>query len=191
MELNLNQIKKTDFNGFKLIESDLKKILKQSISLVIRFGFKKSFSEKGIRMANEGDSAQFLFVARAILAGFNCSNVDLRSSKYDAVIDYDSVLLRVQVKGTSLGSNISFMSRSRGGQGIDYKHKRNIGQRITQKDCDLYVAVNKETGVCYIIPMTWADKQSKSSCSIVQISKFEENWDLIESTAQLIKKQKK
>ena len=117
VELNLNQIKKTDFNGFKLIESDLKKILKQSISLVIRFGFKKSFSEKGIRMANEGDSAQFLFVARAILAGFNCSNVDLRSSKYDAVIDYDSVLLRMQVKGTSLGSNISFMSRSRGGAG--------------------------------------------------------------------------
>ena len=187
--LNVEHLKKSGIIGFKFIESDLKKILKQSISLATRFGFKKSFSEKGIRTANEGDSAQFLFVARAILAGFNCSNVDLRSSKYDAVIDYHSVLLRVQVKGVALGSSISFMNRARGGAGIDYKHERNQAVRITKKDCDLYVAVNKETGTCYIIPMSWADKQKKTSFSpgSPQIKQFEENWSIIEETAKNLK----
>ena len=184
-KLNIQKLKETRVAGFKLIESDLKKILEQSIYLAIRFGFKKSFSEKGLRTANEGDSAQFLFVARAILAGFNCSNVDLRSSKYDAVIDYHSTLLRVQVKGIALGTPISFVTRSRGGQGINYKHERNKGVRITKKDCDLYVAVNKETGACYIIPMEWIDNQKQNTMSQnhSKIKDFEENWDIIEKTA--------
>lgn len=187
--LNIEHLKEAGIIGFKFIESDSKKILKQSISLATRFGFKKSFSEKGIRTANEGDSVQFLFVARAILAGFNCSNVDLRSSKYDAVIDYNSILLRVQVKGIALGSSISFMTRARGGGGIDYRHERNQPVRITKKDCDLYVAVNKETESCYIIPMRWADKQKKTSFSpgSPQIKQFEENWSIIEEIASQLK----
>ena len=185
-QLNMQNLKKTKIKGFKFIESDLKKILSRTIYLAVRFGFKKSFLEKGIRTANEGDSAQFLFIARALLAGFNCSNVDLRSSKYDAVIDYKSILLRVQVKGLALGSSISFMTRARGGQGIDHTHERNMGAKITKKDCDLYAAVNKETGLCYIIPMEWADKQDKTNFSPddPQITNFKENWDIIEKTAE-------
>lgn len=161
--------------------------------MAIRGGFKKSASETGSRTANEGDSVQFLFVARAILAGFNCSNVDLRSSKYDAVIDYDGCLLRVQVKGVSLSSAISFFDRPRGGQGIDYTHERNQGKRITQKDCDVYVAVNKETGICYIVSMTWADSlDEKTAKSIPQskIMEFEENWDIIKKTAEQLMKER-
>ena len=165
----------------------MSKVLQKSLYLASRFGFKRSVSEKGIRTANEGDSAQFLFVARAILAGFNCSNVDVRSSKYDAIIDYDNILLRVQVKGISLTSPISFFNRPRGGQGIDSKHKRNQAKRITSQDCDLYIAVNKETGICHIIPMKWADNEfaDKDAKSIPQsnFKAFEENWDIIEEMA--------
>jgi hypothetical protein len=93
--------------------------------------------------ANAGDSAEFIFVARAILAGFNCSSVDVRSSRYDAIIDYNKKLLRVQIKGISTGNSISFKDRDRGGQGIDHTHERNLGQRITSVDCDIYVAVDK------------------------------------------------
>ena len=190
-KLNLEKIKKDwDISGLIFIQSDLKKVLQKSIYLASRFGFKKSVSEKGIRTANEGDSAQFLFVARAILAGFNCSNVDLRSSRYDAIIDYDNILLRVQVKGISLTSSISFFNRPRGGQGIDYKHERNQAKRISNKDCDLYIAVNKEIGICYIIPMKWANKLEKKEAKSISQSKlkeFEENWNLIEETAKSLK----
>ena len=189
-KLNIEKIKeKWNIDGFIFIKSDLEKILQESIYLSTRFGFKKSVSEHGIRTANEGDSAQFLFVARAVLAGFNCSNVDLRSSKYDAIIDYNSTLLRVQVKGISLTANskISFFNRPRGGQGIDHTHDRNKEKRITKQECDLYVAVNKETGVCYIIPMSWADSLEDENAKSIPQSKledFKENWGKIEETAK-------
>ena len=185
-KLNLEKIKTSNVPGLIFIQNDLKKILQKSLYLASRFGFKKSVSEEGIRTANEGDSAQFLFIARAILAGFNCSNVDLRSSKYDAIIDYNNILLRVQVKGLSLTTSISFFNRPRGGQGIDHTHESNKAKRITGQDCDLYVAVNKETGICYIISMKWADKlkdEEAKSISQSKLKNFEENWDLIEKTA--------
>ena len=186
-KLTLENIKAdTNIAGMIFIQSDLNKVLRKSLYLASRFGFKKSVSEKGIRTANEGDSAQFLFIARAILAGFNCSNVDLRSSRYDAIIDYNNILLRVQVKGISLTSSISFFNRPRGGRGIDYKHERNQAKRITSQDCDLYIAVNKETGICHIIPMKWADKlKDKYAKSIPQskLKDFEENWNQIEEIA--------
>ncbi len=100
--------------------------------------------ESGVMTANAGDSAEFIFVARAILAGFNCSSVDVKSSRYDAIIDFNNKLLRVQIKGISSENSISFKDRDRGGQGIDHKHERNIGKRITLKDCDIYVAVDKQ-----------------------------------------------
>ncbi len=85
----------------KFIEKDLKNIIDKSFFVATQGGFSSDLqnSEIGLRTANEGDSAQFLFIARAILAGFNCSNVDVRSSRYDAIIDYNSVLLRIQIKG--------------------------------------------------------------------------------------------
>lgn len=140
--------------------------------------------------ANAGDSAQFLFIARAILAGFNASNVDVRSSRYDAIVDYENILLRIQVKGISSG-NISFKDRDRGGQGIDHKHDRNKGKRITGKDCDIYVAVDKQVGICYIVPMSYADTLSDSECinvNLKQLEKYKENWGIIKEVAQSKKK---
>lgn len=69
-------------------------------------GFTKNIiiSNPGVTNANEGDVAQFLFVARAMLAGFNCFNVDLKSSRYDAVIVITDKILRVLVKGISNNS---------------------------------------------------------------------------------------
>jgi hypothetical protein len=138
--------------------------------------------ESGVMTANAGDSAEFIFVARAILAGFNCSSVDVRSSRYDAIIDYDSNLLRVQIKGISSGNIISFKDRDRGGQGIDHTHERNKGKRITSKDFDIYVAVDKQVGICYIIPMSWADALDDEKCKNIKLSEveqFKENWNII------------
>ncbi len=188
-KVNLDEIEKcltdeTLKNEFKFIQTDLKKIIEKSLYIAMTNGFSTNINhiESGVMTANAGDSAEFIFVARAILAGFNCSSVDVRSSRYDAIIDYNNKLLRVQIKGISSGNNISFKDRDRGGQGIDHKHERNIGKRITSKDCDVYVAVDKQVGICYIIPMTWADKLDNDKCKNVklnEVSKYKENWDII------------
>lgn len=188
-KINIEEIEKslddeTLKNEFKFIKTDLKKIIEKSLYIAMTNGFSSNINqiESGVMTANAGDSAEFIFVARAILAGFNCSSVDVRSSRYDAIIDFNDKLLRVQIKGISSGNNISFKDRDRGGQGIDHKHERNVGQRITSKDCDIYVAVDKQVGICYIIPMSWADKLDEDKCKTVKLSdvvNYKENWNII------------
>lgn len=179
-------------NEFKFIKTDLKKIIEKSLYIAMTNGFSNNINHinSGIMTANAGDSAEFIFVARAILAGFNCSSVDVRSSRYDAIIDFNDKLLRVQIKGISSGNNISFKDRDRGGQGIDHKHESNIGKRITSKDCDIYVAVDKQVGICYIIPMEWADKLSDEKCKnikLAEVLEYKENWNIIKDMTSINK----
>lgn len=174
---------------FKFIKSKLAKVLEKALFVASIDGFSTNLLNinSGIMTANAGDSAQFLFVARAILAGFNASNVDVRSSRYDAIVDFENTLLRIQIKGISSGEIISFKDRDRGGQGIDHTHERNRGKRITKADCDIYVAVDKQVGICYLIPMSFADTLSDDECSKVkleQVQNFKENWDIIKEVAK-------
>lgn len=160
-------------------------IIKPTLEKALFWAFKNGFStnlnnmESGLMTANAGDSAQFLFLARAILAGYNCSNVDVRSSRYDAVIDQNDKLFRVQIKGITSGT-ISFKDRNRGGKGIDSKNARNKGKRITSKDCDIYVAVDKQFGICYIIPTSKIDEWNVDSKSTKDLTEYKENWKIID-----------
>jgi hypothetical protein len=168
----------------KFIKSNLKSLVSKCLYVASQGGFTADlqYTDYGLRVANEGDSAQFFFIARAMLAGFNCSNVDVRSSRYDAIVDFNSKLIRIQVKGITAGSNISFFDRDRGGQGIDHTHERNRGQRITSKDCDIYVAVDKQVGTCYLIPMTYADALTADDAKNVKLSdiaNYLERWQTI------------
>jgi len=179
-KLNDNELK----SKFNFIKSDLKKVIEKSLFVATKNGFITNINniESGVMVANAGDSAEFIFVARAILAGFNASSVNVRSSRYDAIVDYNGKLLRIQIKGISTGNNISFKDRDRGGQGIDYHHEKNRGKRITSKDCDIFVAVDKQVGICYIIPMNWVDKLDDKECINVNLNKleqFKENWDIL------------
>ena len=181
IESSLNS--KELINEFKFIKTELKKIIEKSLYIALTNGFASNINnvESGVMTANAGDSAEFIFVARAILAGFNASSVDVRSSRYDAIVDKNGTLLRIQIKGISTGNIISFKDRDRGGAGIDHHHENNIGKRITSKDCDVYVAVDKQVGICYIIPMQWADKLNDDECKSININKielFKEKWEI-------------
>lgn len=168
----------------KFISISLSKIVGKTNVLIRQNGFSNNVLnvESGVQTANAGDSAQFLFISRAILAGFNCSNVDVRSSRYDAAIDYKGIIYKVQVKGIS-GNVVSFKDRDRGGKGIDTHNERNIGKRITSNDCDIFVAVDKQVGICYIIPVKdYVDNLDESkikSTSVNDLSAYRENWGIV------------
>ncbi|ARJ57449.1 group I intron-associated PD-(D/E)XK endonuclease [Campylobacter cuniculorum] len=174
---------------FNFIKTKLAKILEKALFLASIDGFSTNLLHinSGVMTANAGDSAEFLFVARAILAGFNASSVDVRSSRYDAIVDYNSTLLRIQIKGISQGGIISFRDRDRGGQGIDYRHETNRGKRITSEDCDIYVAMDKQMGICYLIPMSFADTFDDEKCTKIkleEIEQYKENWEVIKEVAE-------
>ena len=171
----------------KYVSRDLRRVLSKSLFIATTNGFPVNIInvESGTMTANAGDSAQFLFLSRAILAGYNASNVDVRSSRYDTIIDYKGKLLKVQVKGIS-SDIISFKDRDRGGQGIDHNHERNKGKRITSKDCDIYVAVDKQVGICYLIPMSVIDTWPDEKINAVKTSEllvYKENWKVIDNMA--------
>lgn len=173
---------------FRFIQNKLSKILQKALFVASIDGFSSNVLHinAGIMTANAGDSAQFLFIARAILAGFNASNVDVRSSRYDAIVDYENTLLRVQIKGIS-DNKISFKDRDRGGQGIDYTHARNRGKRITSEDCDIFVAVDKQVGICYLIPMSYVDTLSDEEVKAINVENlkdYKENWGIIAQVAE-------
>lgn len=177
-----------DVNHFNYTKTSLKKIVDKQYDFIFSNGFPVNIQNinTGVMTANAGDSAQFLFLARAILAGYNCSNVDVRSSRYDAVVDFNNVLLRLQIKGVSSSNSISFKDRDRGGQGIDHTHERNRGQRITANDCDIYVAVDKEVGICYLIPMSYVDLLPENEITSINLStlgRYKENWNVISDVA--------
>ncbi|WPO76986.1 hypothetical protein [Flavobacterium sp. KACC 22761] len=174
---------------FGYVKTSIKKILEKQYDFIFSNGFPTNLLNinTGVMTANAGDSAQFLFLARAILAGYNCSNVDVRSSRYDAVVDFNNVLLRLQIKGVSSSNAISFKDRDRGGQGIDHTHITNKGKRITSADCDIYIAVDKEVGICYLIPMSYVDHLDESqitSINLNSLKQYKENWSIIAEVAE-------
>lgn len=175
--------------GFSFIKSEFVNVFKNSFHITLQCGFPVNNYNinSGVMTANAGDSAQFLFLARAILIGLNCSNVDVRSSRYDAIIDYKNKLFRIQIKGVS-GTTISFKDRDRGGQGIDSNHERNKGKRITSKDCDVYVAVDKTIGICYLIPMYWIESLNEdeiSSISLNSVTHYREYWKVFDDLVDM------
>ena len=174
-------------NEYRYIRNNLKKYLKKSIPLLKKNGFSSNLLgiNDGVMTAQAGDSAQFIFISRAILAGFNCSNVDVSASKYDAIIDYNDILLKVQVKGFS-DKTFSLVNRTRGGQGIDHQHTSNKESEYTKDDCDIFVAVDKQLGACYIIPAKNFINKPIDELKRLKISEnqnYLENWELIKKIA--------
>ena len=172
--------------GFKSIRSEVKNNLPDSLFNALRGGFSNNLQKVkyGEDQTLAGVAAQFLFIGRALRAGYNASNVDLPSSKYDAILEKGNKdIVTIQIKGTDTGQ-FSFFSRPRGGQGIDSTHETNLGKRITSDQSDFYVAVDKRNGMCYIIPLNEIDKFSDDEVKALNkndMLKYKEAWHHFDS----------
>ena len=163
--------------GLSFIKNNLTKDVEQFVPYILRDGFDQDFSglEIGIKSSNQGDGAEHLFVAKAMIAGFNCSVVDIGSSKYDVVIeDKNGDLLKVQVKSFGKSGTFTREGRPRGGQGIDYKDPSNKGVLVTSQNCDIFVAVNKSNGEVFIFSKDEIDNLPKTS---MKRSEYLDNWE--------------
>lgn len=168
-----------DKKRFNFIRTNLANLFPYSFYHFILNGYNKNTVgiDSGIMSANAGDSSEHFFVARAILAGFNASVVDVRSSAYDVVIDINNRLLKVQVKSSD-NDVFSRKGRDRGGQGIDPTDPTNRGKIVSSKDTDLLVFVMKKTGTIFIFPKNEIDKLPTTLKGRDYIKNME-NWDLI------------
>ena len=171
---------KFDKNKFKYISNDLKKFLPFYLFHILNNGFPINIQgiNSGIMNSNAGDSGEHFFVARAILAGFDASVVDVRTSSYDAIIDINGRLLKVQIKSFDSDS-FSRRSRDRGGQGVDHNDPSNRGKLVTSKDCDLFAIILKKTGTVYIFVKEEIDKLPEKNFKAEKYRENLENWESI------------
>lgn len=124
-----------------------------------------------------GAADESIFQGRASKAGFYCFFKVWRDMPYDAVLDYNSILYRVEVKGSSKGK-FDVTRGTRSGRQIDRTPGTSRTRILSREDCDFVVGVDSNTGDCYIIPQDIITIMGLDSVSTNIISAFKEKWGL-------------
>lgn len=122
-----------------------------------------------------GAADENIFTGRASKAGFYCFFKVWRDMPYDAVLDYEGVLYRVEVKGSS---NNKFNVTRGGRSGAQIVRGRSRTRTLAREDCDFVVGVDSNTGDCYIIPEDVIEILNSNSLSRATLANYHEKWKL-------------
>lgn len=140
--------------------------------------------QSGTFRSLNGAADENVFIGKASKAGFFCFFKVWRDMPYDAVLDYEHILYRVEVKGSSSGT-YDLTRGGRSGAQID-RHAENRTRRITREDCDFVVCVDSNNGDCFILPVDILDITNRQSFRTGALEPFKEKWKLfIHDTARL------
>lgn len=135
-------------------------------------------TRKGQGRSILGYAGESLIIGRALVCGYNLFFKAWRDSKYDAVLDHDGVLYRIEIKQTSTANGpLTTSSGGRTGQQIN----RNVASReetLSSQDCDFLFGVHSLTGKAWIIPIEVVEIFGGKSISLAKLIDFEEAWGI-------------
>lgn len=134
--------------------------------------------DSGIFRTMNGNADELIAIGRVIKAGFPCSRVDVTNAKYDAIVDIGGCqkLLRIQIKGTGTDA-IGFTGGYRSGKQIS-REAPSRTYKYTDKDCDLIIGIDTNSGDCYIIPIDDI-KNWGNSRKLKDLQNYKENWNIL------------
>ncbi|MBM3203610.1 hypothetical protein FJZ55_06880 [Candidatus Woesearchaeota archaeon] len=132
-----------------------------------------------------GYAGESLVVGRALLCGFNLFFKAWRDSKYDAVLDAEDVLYRIEIKQTLGSTHISVSSGGRSGEQIS-REVESRERPISTDDCDFLIATQSTTGLCWVIPAELIEILELKQINIKAISAFEEKWSVFTLNDHLV-----
>ncbi len=135
-----------------------------------------NLDESGTFRSLNGAADENIFIGKASKAGFFCFFKVWRDMPYDAVLDYDNILYRVEVKGSSTGT-YDLTCGGRSGAQIN-RNAENRTRRITRDDCDFVVCVDSNNGDCFILPVDILDITNRQSFRTRALEPFKEKWKL-------------
>lgn len=138
--------------------------------------------QKGTFRSLNGAADENIFIGKASKAGFFCFFKVWRDMPYDAVLDYENILYRVEVKGSSTG-NYDLTRGGRSGAQIDRNAAKRT-RRISRDDCDFVVCVDSNNGDCFILPVDVIDTLERSKFTTSMLEPFKENWKLFMHSPQ-------
>jgi hypothetical protein len=125
-----------------------------------------------------GYASESLAVGRALLCGYIIFVKAWRDSKYDAVLDVDGELYRIEIKGTGSTSNFSTTSGQRAGVQIIKEKGKSKEKPLNTQDCDWLIATTSTDSYCWIIPVEFIQILQLRTLSIKQIEFFKEKWSV-------------
>jgi hypothetical protein len=127
-----------------------------------------------------GYASESLVVGRAMLCGYIIFVKAWRDSKYDAVLDANGSLFRIEIKGTSGDKTISTSSGARSGEQIS-RDAESRERPLSKIDCDWLIATTSMDSHCWIIPIEFIEILGLLSISLADLEKFKEKWDIFVS----------
>jgi hypothetical protein len=127
-----------------------------------------------------GYASESLVVGRAMLCGYIIFVKAWRDSKYDAVLDANGSLFRIEIKGTAGDKSISTSSGARSGEQIS-REAESRERPLSKIDCDWLIATTSMDSHCWIIPIEFIEILGLLSISISDLDKFKEKWDIFVS----------
>lgn len=128
-----------------------------------------------------GAADENVFIGKATKAGFCLFFKAWRDMPYDAVLDYEGILFRVEVKGASQNkSGTAKFDVTRGGRSGKQINRSTPSRSrlINRDDCDFVVGVNSDNGDCYIIPTDFIEIVGRENISTKTVAAFKEQWKL-------------
>lgn len=139
-----------------------------------------SQSEGTYRSLN-GAADENIFIGKATKAGFFLFFKAWRDMPYDAVLDHEGILFRVEVKGASADkkgkTQFNVTRGGRSGAQIN-KNAPSRTRLIERSDCDFVVGVSSDNGDCYIIPTDFIEIVGRQNLTTKTVAAFKEQWKL-------------
>ena len=120
-----------------------------------------------------GYAGESLVVGRALVSGFNLFFKAWRDSKYDAVLDHDGTLYRIEIKQSSKIESLSVTSGGRSGEQIS-RDAASREEIVSTKDCDFLIGVHSMSGVCWVIPVEVIGIIGRKSINFSLLESFKE-----------------
>ena len=129
----------------------------------------------GIERSILGYAGESLVIGRALVCGFNLFFKAWRDSKYDAVLDSNGSLFRIEIKQSGDGTSLSCTSGGRSGQQIN----RSVASRqqvLSTEDSEFLVGVHSLSAICWIVPTEYIEIRNQQSIPTNQLEIFKEKW---------------
>ena len=124
-----------------------------------------------------GYAGESLVIGRALAAGFILFFKAWRDAPYDAVLDHNGRLYRIEIKQTRHGDKISVTGGGRSGEQID-SAAASREKIVSAAHCDVLIGVHSMSGRCWIIPVEVIEILKRTTLSTYGLKNFEEAWGL-------------
>ena len=123
-----------------------------------------------------GYAGESLAIGRALICGYNLFFKAWRDAKYDAVLDANGYLFRIEIKQTTT----SILGTSSGGRSGRQINKAVASREvpISTIDCDFILGIQSLNGKCWIIPVEIVEILKRKSLPLNFLDYFEEKWEI-------------